>query len=85
MRVIVQATLLASLLMWILLGFPAWSFRDGMRPGWVESEGWDAVENFLLNFYWGPGLVVLLGTNWPAFCRRHLAGVEERVERPSAG
>ena len=61
MRRATVAVLDSILLVWALAVGPlCWLLRDGLGPDSIDSHGTHAVARFLLTFYWGPTLVVLV-------------------------
>jgi len=62
MRRAFGTTLDVILVFWVLaIGPFCWLLRNGLGPGSVDSHGADAVVRFLLTFYWGPVVAVLVG------------------------
>ena len=58
----VTTTLLSAFIgFWVLaLGPFCWILRDGLGPNSVDSHGLYAIVRFLMTFYWGPILVLLV-------------------------
>jgi hypothetical protein len=78
MRQAIAAVLDALLMFWALaIGPFCWILRDGLGPGSVDSHGWYAVARFLMTFYWGPTLALLLALR--LLVRRWGAGARARA------
>ena len=61
LRDVTTTLLTAFMCFWALaLGPFCWILRDGLGPGAVDSHGFHAIARFLMTFYWGPILLVLV-------------------------
>ncbi|HWG41721.1 MAG TPA: hypothetical protein VN688_02970 [Gemmataceae bacterium] len=60
LREIILALLNAFLLFWVAVSPLCWILRDGLGPGSVDSHGLHSIVRFLMTFFWGPILLLLV-------------------------
>ena len=61
LRDLATTSLSAFIGFWALaIGPLCWILRDGLGPNAVDSHGLYAIARFLMTFYWGPVLLLLV-------------------------